>query len=536
MRIAAARIALVGLALTSLVSPALAQSTKRVSVDASGQQLGNASVWPSLSRDGRFAAFVTDAPNLDPNDHNGTADVFVKDLATGQIVRASVTVAGVEANGPCFQPLLSSDGRYVAFTSWATNLAASDANGSGADIFVKDLQTGVLTHASVNSAGQGGNDISAYASFSADGRFVTFYSYATNLVVGDTNDQTDVFLHDVVSGATERISSNNGGGFSSVSSDGRFVAFEQYGAITTIAVRDRLLGTTKTVSTTSNGSPVFSSSPVISDDGRYVAFATAFNLIDSDQNSSSDVYRVEVSTGKKELATPGTAAHGAGLQFPTSMSADARFITITSANSYSFFDSNAMLDVYVADMSDGGIELMSWAYGAVAANDNSGLATISADGRYVCFLSEATNVVPNDTNGAYDVFLRDRCHAANWTNLGAGFPGTGGVPSLTLSSKPVLGSDCAMVLATMGPNPAFAIGLVGTLTGATPTVYGGLLYVAPVFSIATFAMPQGTTIPFSIPNDIDLCNGIVTVQFLLADTGAAHGVAFTKALLIQFGA
>src|SRR5262249_46308890 len=132
---------------------------------------------------------------------NGTADIFVKDLQTGTIVRASTDASGGESNGDSFDPSISADGRYVAFSSHADNLVAGDA-GSTSNVFVKDLQTGTITQL---TTGPGGAkpDGSSYTPFiSADGHFVAFNSTASNLVAGDTNFNNDIFLANVANAGT----------------------------------------------------------------------------------------------------------------------------------------------------------------------------------------------------------------------------------------------------------------------------------------------------------------------------------------------
>src|SRR5207245_298074 len=190
-----------------------------------------ASTGVALSADGRFVAFTSVATNLVAGDANGVSDVFVHDRQAGTTERVSVDSAGSEGNGASTGVALSADGRFVAFTSVATNLVAGDTNGA-ADVFVHDRQTGTTERGSVDSAGSEGNGASTGVALSADGRFVAFTSAATNLVAGDTNGVTDVFVHDRQTGTTERVSVDSAGiegnGASAgvaLSADGRFVAF-----------------------------------------------------------------------------------------------------------------------------------------------------------------------------------------------------------------------------------------------------------------------------------------------------------------------
>jgi Tol biopolymer transport system component len=210
--------------------------TKRVSVSSTGTQANDGSFFPSISSDGRYVAFRSLADNL--VDTKGSYDIFVHDLQTAQTSRVSISSTGVPVNGSSNIPSISSDGRYIAFQSWATNLVVGDTNDSE-DIFVHDRQTGQTTRASVSSTGEQGNMDSIYASISANGRYVAFNSYANNIVDGDTNLTPDFFVHDRQTGQTTRVSvpstgaQGQGGlksarGIPSISSDGRYVAFESY--------------------------------------------------------------------------------------------------------------------------------------------------------------------------------------------------------------------------------------------------------------------------------------------------------------------
>jgi Tol biopolymer transport system component len=173
------------------------------------------------------------AVGLVTGDTNGQSDIFMYDQVTGQTTRVSVASNGIQGNGSSYQPSISADGRYIAFTSWSTNLVAEgETNGFDNDIFVHDRVTGETTRVSVASDGTQGNDYSSYPSISADGRHVAFRSNATNLVVGDTNGVVDVFVHDRQTEQTTRVSVDNNGtqgnSFSdgaSISADGRYVAF-----------------------------------------------------------------------------------------------------------------------------------------------------------------------------------------------------------------------------------------------------------------------------------------------------------------------
>lgn len=210
--------------------------TVRASVDSAGAQSGVPipSGPPSLSADGRYVAFVSLSTNLVPDDTNGMQDVFVRDLQLGLTTRVSVDSAGGQGNADADTPSISSDGHYVAFYSNATNIVVGD-NGAGPDIFVHDRVTAQTTRVSVSSTGAEGNAGSYYPSISADGRYVAFFSSATNIAPGDTNFDPDVFVHDRQNGQTTRVSvdssgvqGDNASHDPSISADGRFVAFSSW--------------------------------------------------------------------------------------------------------------------------------------------------------------------------------------------------------------------------------------------------------------------------------------------------------------------
>jgi Tol biopolymer transport system component len=287
-----------------------------VSISSAGSQGDLLSALPSISGDGRFVAFQSFATNLVPGDTNGRGDVFVRDRLLGTTERVSLDSSGAQGNddSASYGLSISADGRYVVFESAATNLVPGDT-GFWPDIFVRDRRLGTTERVSVDPAGLQANSWSTYSSISADGRFVAFQSYATNLVASDTNGYGDVFVRDRWMGTTVLASvdstgsqGNRDSSLPSISADGRFVAF-QSGAwnlvsgdtngVVDMFVRDLQQGTTERVSVSSQGIqgdyatdlPADSQSHWISADGRYVAFGTSSdNLVAGDTNSSTDVF------------------------------------------------------------------------------------------------------------------------------------------------------------------------------------------------------------------------------------------------------
>jgi len=287
--------------------------TSRVSVGSTGQQGDGDSRWPSISADGRYVAFMSTARNFGWwKPQYGRWDVFVHDRQTGQTDLVSVdNIIGWPGNSGSFNPGISADGRYVAFCSAASDLVEDDTNGK-CDIFVRDCQTEQTILVSVSSTGQQGNDNSYYiSSISADGRYVAFESMASNLVEGDTNGMRDIFVHDCQTSQTTRVS---------VSSTGRQGDGRSY-------------------------------SPDISADGRYVTFYSgASNLVEADTNGASDIFVHDCQTGRTSR------------------------VNVSSTGQQ--------------------------------ANNSSGDSNISANGQYVAFGSNADNLVEGDTNEYGDIFVQ----------------------------------------------------------------------------------------------------------------------------------
>jgi hypothetical protein len=294
------------------------RKTKRVSIGKNGTQANGDSDHHGLSKDGKMAVFSSTATNLVDNDTNGVSDVFVHDTNTGETTRVSVGPEGVQANGASLYPSLSHDARFVVFSSDASNLVAGDTNGFS-DIFVHDRQTKSTTRVNVGPGGVQANEKSTYPSISADGRFVVFTSKASNLVEGDTNNVDDVFIHDRQTQQTSRVSVGNNGTQANdqsysyiyaVTHDGLFVVFTSKASNLAdgdsneswdVFVRDRVAGTTQHISRGLGGAPANGHSlhPSIStQDGRYVIFySLASNLVPGDTNEKSDVFRFDREKG-----------------------------------------------------------------------------------------------------------------------------------------------------------------------------------------------------------------------------------------------
>jgi Tol biopolymer transport system component len=426
------------LGLIAATAPAWAAgTTTRVSVSSGGAQGNEESTYPSVSADGRFVAFVSDATNLVPGDTNRATDVFVRDRVAGTTTRVSVSSGGAQGNFGATAVAISTDGRFVVFGSAATNLVPRDTNGVS-DVFVRDRVAGTTTRVNLGAGGAQANDHSGHLSqsvaISADGRVVAFSSYARNLVPGgDTNQSSDIFVRDRVAGTTTRASVGPGGAQAnlhsfhpSLSADGRVVAFYSEASnlvrgdtngVSDIFARDRVAGTTARVSLATGGAqgnrPSGRVGLAISASGRVVAFESdATNLVPGDTNGDADIFvrdRLRSTTTRVSVGAGGV--EGDWFSANPSISADGRVVAFMSgADNLVPGDGNGRRDVFVRDRAAGTTTRVSLATGGGHANAHSGQAgvAISGDGRVVAFQSDATNLVPGDSNGVSDVFVRER--------------------------------------------------------------------------------------------------------------------------------
>jgi RHS repeat-associated protein len=420
-----------------LSEPALAlitDPTSRISVTSSGGQAtggDSQSTWgdQAISSSGQIVAFASSATNLVTGDTNATRDIFVRDTTLNLTTRVSVDSSGVQANGWSDAVAVSADGRYVAFDSSASNLVTGDTN-AASDIFVHDRATGTTSRVSVDSSGAQANSASTFPAVSSDGRYVAFHSSATNLVTGDTNIRSDVFIRDRTAGTTTRLSVDSSGAqatngdsqYASISGDGRYVAFES-GAINLVPgdtnlfsdvfIRDRTAGTTTRVSVDSSGAQGNNASiqSSVSADGRYVAFQSkSSNLVTGDTNGKYDIFvrdRTAATTTRVSVDSSGAQADKQSLD--CAISGDGRYVAFTSeATNLVPNDTNLRQDIFLRDRTAGSTERISVSSSGAQASDGSWSSATSGGGRFVVYSSYATDLVSDDTNLKADVFIRDR--------------------------------------------------------------------------------------------------------------------------------
>jgi Tol biopolymer transport system component len=468
-------------------------TTAIVSVDSNGVQGLDHSYVPAISADGRYVAFYSDASNLVPNDVNGYDDVFVRDRVGGTTAIVSDVPNGAGGGNGGIQistpPAISADGRYVAFVTYAYNLVPNDNNGAP-DVFVRDRNTGATTRVSVDSMGMEANSYSRSPSISADGRYVAFTSHASNLVSGDTNGVDDIFLHDLQTGATERMSLDGGGIqgdreslWSSVSADGNDVVFSSnarnlvagdINLATDVFLRERSAGTTERVSVANGGTEGDRASgsygaPWISPDGRYVVFdSRATNLIAGwPTNQWNDVFvrdRLAGTTDQESLDSNGLQANGESDNFlyncSATISADGRFVVFSSVATNLIPGGTTGSEVFIRDRNAPGFTSIcdpgvgsvipcpcgNPPAGTARGCDNSsatGGASLSASG--VAYLS--TDSLVFTTTGerptAFSIVMQGNALLANGVVYGQGVRCAGGATKRLFTKHAIAGSITA---------------------------------------------------------------------------------------------
>ncbi len=359
----------------------------------------------SVSADGRFVVFVSLADNLTANDTNDYQDVFVRDLQTGTNILVSVNSSGGgSANGFSTSPVMSANGRYVAFVSNAPDLTANKTNRYG-DIFVRDLQAGTTTLISVSADGAtSGNAESSSPQISSDGRYVAFYSKAKNLVPNDSSGGGEIFRRDIQSGLSVSVTTNSSGLV--LSPDGRTLIFQSATNVDRPIIAHDLVADTDRII----GHSAIPDVPQarVSGNGRFVTFVSSAN----DPNTTTgtnNVFLYDLQTATTTLVSfnRDLTAGGNGPSDSPSISADGRYVVYRSAASDLVVgDDNEQPDVFVFDRLGGINTLISVNQtGAGSGNGPSSTPLISADGGIIVFKSVASDLTAGDNNGAQDVFV-----------------------------------------------------------------------------------------------------------------------------------
>ena len=496
----------------------------------------------SVDSGGRYVAFASASTSLVANDTNTYRGVFVHDLLNGTNLLVSADTNGLaNANSMSTDPSISGDGRYVAFTSYASNLVAGYTKPPGAagspDVFVRDLQAGITTLVSVSADGtSAGNSNSCLSVISTDGRYVLFHSWASNLATTNNTANNNwgiplenLSLRDLQAGMTYTLGFGPSTTFppynssffgptisSAMTPDGHFVAFCGYATPSSssqyLFVWDSqaaaLIYTNTTITWTTN--------LAISPDGNRIVFGgPGLYALDRAANTNW------------QIAALLPSLH-AGLQF----SGDSRFLVYSTTSAQVALDTNGIADVYLYDFVTRSNFLVSQSNPPGAANGPSDSPVISNDGRFVAYRSTATNIHPGATNGLPNVFLSDRQTGAT-TLLSANASGMAGnnrsfAPQFSGDGQTVVFQSWASDLVAQDFNQ---VNDFVALKIATPPDM-----VSPDhFAWNPIPSPRFVNTPFSVTIQAqDRNNGVLNNFTDAAILGTTNGVAVTPSVSGNF--
>ncbi|MFK7804118.1 MAG: FG-GAP-like repeat-containing protein, partial [Anaerolineae bacterium] len=407
----------------------------RVSIASDGTEGDAWSSDPAISADGAYITFSSSSKNLIVNDRNRRSDIFIHNRITGVTERISISSSGSEANGASFRPDISADGRYVVFQSDATNLVEGDDN-DAVDIFLHDRQSGTTQLVSVNSNGDTGNGDSKRPAISADGSTIVYESEATNLVIIDQNDLQDIFFYDTTNGTTTMASVASAGSQANqeswgadVSDDGNFIAFASEATnlvagevddTSDIYVRDRRGFITRVVSIPDSGTPVRNSSREgsISDSGDRVAFGANFDtLVPEDTNEKADIFTHIISSGDTERrSTASDGSQADSLSQSPAISGDGLSVAFVSYADNLDGSAVEVRDVFLRDLQTDSLLRVSVNMAGGNSYSASEYPVVSADGRYVAFESYGPLIL-SDTNQKGDIYVYDRLGSVEPVNF-----------------------------------------------------------------------------------------------------------------------
>lgn len=400
-----------------------AASLTLVTKDAGGS-LGNAaSSNPSISNNGRYVIYHSAASNLVDGDTNNAADVFLYDRKTGATSRIT------QGNDDSVDARISNNLKYVVFSSFASNLV-DEGDNLFSDIFLYETKTGAIKKISVDSRGTGGNNGSFIPSISTNGRYVVYESNAHNLVPGDDNNNRDIFLYDKKTAITVMVSANNSSGspvpgnassnYARISGNGRYVVYQSDATnlvegdgngASDIFLFDKNKKVTYLISVTGSGQGNGNSiTPFISNNGRYIVYSSsASNLVEGDTNGVYDIFLYDTSTGVTRRVSTGVSGQGNGQSLNPRISGNGRYVVYSSAASNLVEgDTNNLPDIFRYDIKTEVTTRVSVkGDGTQGSGGGSFSPGISNNGRYVTYESFADNLADGDGNGASDIFLYD---------------------------------------------------------------------------------------------------------------------------------
>jgi len=401
-----------------LYSPATISATvpgvnAGISVNTSGGTPNNYSMKPSTSQDGRYIAYVSAATDVVSGDTNGQADIFLRDRLNGTTALVSVSSSGAQGNGASSRPQVSADGRYIVFDSVATNLVNSDTN-ARSDVFIRDRVLNTTELVSKSASGVLSNDWSGEPDVTADGKHVVFNSYATNLVASPTPSFGGIYVKNLNNGTVTMLTqlagaaANKTSATPSISCEGRFVAFASTANNLVsgdtnnplknkfrVYIADTLSGSLNYITGTADKSM---QPGQISCNGSYIPFiSSATNIVSGDTNLANDTFlydRINAAFERVSVSSAGTEGNGEGYGESMSVSNDGKYVTFaTAATNMVSGDTNGKVDVFLRNRQAGTTELISMDSSSVFGNGDSFDASISYDGKYIAYTSQATNLV-----------------------------------------------------------------------------------------------------------------------------------------------
>lgn len=491
-------------------------TTTRISTTARGAEANGASSAPSISPDGTKMVFTSSATNLVAGDTNGVSDVFLKDINTGAISRLSVSASGGQLAKSSSGAYFVGDGSKVAFT--AASSIVSDDTHSANDLYIKDLATGSYTRVYTTSTGVSANDTSNYGSFSQDGTKVAFQSYATNLVAGDTNGQSDIFVKDLVTGIVTRVSTVEGGaqangssGVPVLSPDGTKVAFQSSATnfvtgdtnIVDVFVKDLVTGTVLRVSSTQGWGTAnnSSSSAMFSPDSTKIAFVSrATNLVPGSTTSTDDIFVRDLLTGTLTLASSnanGVPANGSYALIPVFSPDGTKLVFYSDATNMSAGDTPGTGDVFMKDLASGAVTRLSISLtGGNPNNYTYQPAPFSSDGTKAAFWSAASDLVPGDANGVSDIFVKNITFGSTFSILGSASAtkAEGGAGATTPYSFTVIRNGDP----SMAQNVSWSVSGSGVSAASASDFSGGVL---PSGTLSFAAGQTSKTITINVAGD-----------------------------------
>ncbi|HEV2565957.1 MAG TPA: hypothetical protein VGU19_12825 [Microvirga sp.] len=464
--------------------------------------------------------FESGAPDLVDGGTNGMGHIFLKDLSTGAVTLVSIK-GDTQANNSSKDARFSADGHFVVFTSLATNLITGNDINNAPDIFLKNLATGVVTLLSTAQDGTPANGISHSAQLSPDGRSVLFTSSATNLVAGKPS--FDIFIKDIESGTVKRLSSAadgtqaNGTGSTDArfSPDGGSILFASNASnlvpgdskgFSDIFLKDIDSGAISRLSTTADGSEANGDSfdAQLSADGRYMIFESkASNLVAGDTKGAYDIFRKDLVTGAiSRLSTAADGSEVNGGSFNARVSPDGRYMTFESlASNLVAGDTNGEYDIFLKDLVTGAVTRLSTAVHGLEGDKDCTIGSLSPDGRYVTFASDSTNLVAGDTNNATDIFLVNLLYKANAAAI----------------------LDGRFIETTLGVGNASSVRVDwGDDTITTPTPVAGQVSLHHAYATtgtkhAIVTLVEGA-LTWNVAHTVDLAAGTIVRNTALADT------------------